>query len=183
MDREALALILGVETEAVRVVPSACGGGFGSKIDLTLEPFIALAAWHLDRPAYIVFTRGDSMRASTKRHPSEIRARVGCDSSGRVTAMDFDGVFNTGAYASWGPTVANRVPVHACGPYFIPHYRAHSQAVHTNGPTAGAFRGFGVPQAAIAQESLFHDLAETLGMDQLEFRLANALDNQLAWKR
>jgi aldehyde oxidoreductase len=178
MDREALALILGVETEAVRVVPSACGGGFGSKIDLTLEPFIALAAWHLDRPAYIVFTRGDSMRASTKRHPSEIRARVGCDASGRVTAMDFDGVFNTGAYASWGPTVANRVPVHACGPYFIPHYRAHSQAVHTNGPTAGAFRGFGVPQAAIAQESLFHDLAETLGMDQLEFRLANALDNQ-----
>jgi aldehyde oxidoreductase len=178
MDREALALILGVETEAVRVVPSACGGGFGSKIDLTLEPFIALAAWHLDRPAYIVFTRGESMRASTKRHPSEICARVGCDASGRVTAMDFDGVFNTGAYASWGPTVANRVPIHACGPYFIPHYRAHSQAVHTNGPTAGAFRGFGVPQAAIAQESLFHDLAETLGMDQLEFRLTNALDNQ-----
>jgi aldehyde oxidoreductase len=177
MDREALALILGIEVDAVRIAPTACGGGFGSKIDLTLEPFIALAAWFLDRPAYMVLTRGESMRTSTKRHPSEITARIGCDATGRITAMDFEGVFNTGAYASWGPTVANRVPIHASGPYYVPHYRALSQAVHTNGPTSGAFRGFGVPQSAIAQESLFHDLADKLGIDQLDFRLANALDN------
>ena len=180
MDREAIALILGIETEAVRIAPTACGGGFGSKIDLTLEPFIALAAWYLDRPAAMIFSRGESMRASTKRHPSEITARIGCDVAGKITAMDFRGTFDTGAYASWGPTVANRVPIHACGPYFTPRYRARSRAVHTNGPTAGAFRGFGVPQAAIAQESLYHDLAHRLGMDQLDFRLANALDNNQA---
>ncbi|MDE0807725.1 MAG: molybdopterin-dependent oxidoreductase, partial [Alphaproteobacteria bacterium] len=180
MDREALALILGIETTAVRIAPTACGGGFGSKIDLTLEPFIALAAWFLDRPAYMVFTRAESMRSSTKRHPSEITARVACDAQGRVTAMEFEGVFNTGAYASWGPTVANRVPIHACGPYYMPHYRALSRAVHTNGPTSGAFRGFGVPQSAVAQESLFHDLADKLGIDQLDFRVANALDNNQA---
>ena len=180
MDRAAIALILGIKVEAVRIAPTACGGGFGSKIDLTLEPYIALAAWNLDRPAYMVFSRGESMRASTKRHPSRITARVGCDASGKVLAMDFEGVFDTGAYASWGPTVANRVPIHACGPYFTPHYRARSKAVHTNGPIAGAFRGFGVPQSAIAQESLYHDLADRLGMDQLDFRLANALDNNQA---
>jgi aldehyde oxidoreductase len=180
MDREALALILGIETTAVRIAPTACGGGFGSKIDLTLEPFIALAAWFLDRPAYMVFTRAESMRSSTKRHPSEITARVACDAEGRVTAMEFEGVFNTGAYASWGPTVANRVPIHASGPYYVPHYRALSRAVHTNGPTSGAFRGFGVPQSAVAQESLFHDLADTLGIDQLDFRVANALDKNQA---
>ena len=180
MDRQAIALILGIDAEAVRIAPTACGGGFGSKIDLTLEPFIALAAWYLDRPAYMIFSRRESMRASTKRHPSRITAKLGCDAVGKIMAMDFRGTFDTGAYASWGPTVANRVPIHACGPYFTPHYRAHSRAVHTNGPIAGAFRGFGVPQAAIAQESLYHDLADRLGIDQLEFRLANALDNNQA---
>ncbi len=180
LDREALAPILGIRPEAVRIVPTACGGGFGSKIDLTLEPFIALAAWHLDRPAAMIFDRSESMRSSTKRHPSDITARIACDPTGRITAMDFEGTFNTGAYASWGPTVANRVPVHASGPYFTPNYRARSKAVHTNGPIAGAFRGFGVPQSAITQESLYHDLAEKIGMDQLEFRLLNALDNNQA---
>jgi aldehyde oxidoreductase len=177
LDREALAPILGIRPDDVRIVPTACGGGFGSKIDLTLEPFIALAAWHLDRPAAMIFDRTESIRSSTKRHPSDITARIACDAAGKVTAMDFEGTFNTGAYASWGPTVANRVPVHASGPYFTPNYRARSKAVHTNGPIAGAFRGFGVPQSAIAQESLYHDLAEQLGMDQLDFRLLNALDN------
>ena len=180
MDRSALADILGLDVAAVRVVPSACGGGFGSKIDLSLEPYIALAAWHLDRPAHICFTRGESMRSTTKRHPAVMTARIGADAAGRLTAMTFDGVFNTGAYASWGPTVANRVPIHASGPYHIPHYRAHSRAVHTNGPIAGAFRGFGVPQAAIAQESLFHELAVMLDMDQLAFRVANALEEGTA---
>lgn len=179
MDREALARILGVEPEAVRILPTACGGGFGSKIDLTVEPFVALAAWHLDRAAAMVLDRGESMRSSTKRHPSDISARIACDAAGKITAMEFEGIFDTGAYASWGPTVANRVPIHASGPYFTPNYRARSKAVHTNGPTSGAFRGFGVPQSAIAQESLYHDLAVRLGMDQLAFRLANALsDNQ-----
>ncbi|MEO0828945.1 MAG: molybdopterin cofactor-binding domain-containing protein, partial [Pseudomonadota bacterium] len=89
--------------------------------------------------------------------------------------MVFHGDFNTGAYASWGPTVATRVPVHASGPYLTPNYTATSRAIHTNGPTAGAFRGFGVPQAAILQEVLYDDLAASLGQDRLAFRLRNAL--------
>ncbi len=91
--------------------------------------------------------------------------------------MDFEAEFNTGAYASWGPTVANRVPVHASGPYVVPHYRARTRAVHTNAVPAGAFRGFGVPQTVIAQEQLLDMLAEKLGMDELSFRLRNALRN------
>jgi CO/xanthine dehydrogenase Mo-binding subunit len=71
--------------------------------------------------------------------------------------------------------VANRVPVHASGPYLVPNYRAHSVAVHTNGPPAGAFRGFGVPQAAAALETLLDRLADRLGLDRLEFRIRNAL--------
>jgi len=152
MDREELSAIMALDMEAVRVVPTACGGG--SKLDVSFQPYVALAAWHLNRPVGICYTRGDSMRATTKRHPSEITLTVGCD---------------------WGPTVANRVPVHASGPYYTPDYRARSIAVHTHCPPAGAFRGFGVPQAAIAQELAFDDLAENIGMDRLAFRLKNAL--------
>ena len=177
MDRDALAGILGLENAAVRIIPSAVGGGFGSKLDISLQPYVALAAWHLNGAARIVYTRTESMQSTTKRHPSEIRATVAASADGKLTAMDFHGVFNTGAYASWGPTVANRVPVHASGPYYFPAYRARSLAVHTHNPPAGAFRGFGCPQAAIAQESLFDQLADTLGIDRLEFRIRNALEN------
>ena len=177
MDREALADIMAMGPERIRVMPSACGGGFGSKIDVSYQPFIALAAWLLNKPVSVCYTRPESMRSTTKRHPSQIELTVGCDNDGLIRAFDFTGTFNTGAYASWGPTVANRVPVHASGPYFVPNYRARSLAVHTNAPPAGAFRGFGVPQSAIAQEAVFDELADRLSMDRLEFRLRNALTN------
>ncbi len=175
MDRDSLATILGVPGEAVRVVPSATGGGFGSKLDLSFQPLIAVAAWHLNRPVRVTYTRSESMQSTTKRHPADMRVEIGCDADGKLVGMRFDGDFDTGAYASWGPTVANRVPVHASGPYRVPHYAATARGVYTNGPPAGAFRGFGVPQAAVAQESLFDELAERVGMDRLEFRRANAL--------
>jgi CO/xanthine dehydrogenase Mo-binding subunit len=115
------------------------------------------------------------MMATTKRHPSELDVRVGATRDGRLVAMDFAGRFDTGAYASWGPTVANRVPVHAGGPYVWDAYRARTEAVHTNGPVAGAFRGFGVPQSTIATESILDELADALGVDRLELRHRNAL--------
>ena len=89
--------------------------------------------------------------------------------------MDFTGEFDTGAYASWGSTVANRVPVHAGGPYVYEAYRARTVAVHTNAPPSGAFRGFGVPQSTIASECLLDELADALGIDRLELRLRNAI--------
>ncbi|MGI9422145.1 MAG: xanthine dehydrogenase family protein molybdopterin-binding subunit, partial [Hyphomicrobiaceae bacterium] len=177
MDREELESIFALEPGQVRIVPTACGGGFGSKLDLSLQPYIALAAIKLGRPAALVYTRTESMQSTTKRHPSEIEVKAGCDAEGKLTSFDFTATFDTGAYASWGPTVANRVPVHASGPYYVPNYRARSLAVHTNAPPAGAFRGFGVPQSAVAQELAFDKLADAVGQDRLAFRLNNALDN------
>ena len=95
--------------------------------------------------------------------------------AGNLVGMEFDAAFDTGAYASRGPTEANRVPVHASGPYHIADYRAEAAAVHTHGPIAGAFRGFGVPQSSFAQESLFDDLADRPVIDRLDFRIRNAL--------
>ncbi len=175
MDRDDLAPVLGLPPEKIRIVPTATGGGFGSKLDLSVQPYMGLVAMKTGRPAALAYTRSESMMSTTKRHPAEMRASIGCDAEGRVTGMVFDGTFNTGAYSSFGPTVANRVPVHASGPYGVPHYRAVARAIHTNGPNSGAFRGFGVPQATIMQETLYDELAERLGMDRLAFRLKNAL--------
>lgn len=175
MDRDDLALVLGLPPEKVRIVPTATGGGFGSKLDLSVQPYAGLVALKTGRPAALAYTRPESMMSTTKRHPAEMRASIGCDAEGHVTAMVFDGTFNTGAYSSFGPTVANRVPVHASGPYSVPHYRALARAIHTNGPNSGAFRGFGVPQSTIMQETLYDELAAKTSIDRLAFRLKNAL--------
>ena len=177
MDQEDTAKVLGLPKDKVRIIPSAAGGGFGSKLDLTVQPLLGLGVLKTGRPCHMVFSRTESMQASTKRHPGKMEASIGVDANGKVTGMVFHGDFNTGAYASWGPTVATRVPVHASGPYFTPNYRATSRAIHTNGPTAGAFRGFGVPQAAITQELLYDELAVKCGMDRLAFRRLNALQD------
>ena len=175
MDRDDTALVLGLPPEKVRILPTATGGGFGSKIDMSLQPLIGLVALKTGRPAALAYTRQESMISTTKRHPATMKATVGADVDGKILGMVFEGDFNTGAYASFGPTVANRVPVHASGPYLTPNYRAEGRAIHTNGPVSGAFRGFGVPQATIMQETLYDELAEKLGMDRLAFRLKNAL--------
>lgn len=177
MDRDGLATILAMAPEDVRIVPTACGGGFGSKLDLSIQPFLAIAALATGRPVRAAYGRTESMQSTTKRHPSDITIEVGATRDGRICGFSFAGDFDTGAYASWGPTVANRVPVHASGPYAVADYRATSRAIHTNNPPAGAFRGFGVPQSAIAQETAFEDLAEALGIDPLEFRRRNVLAN------
>ncbi|MEP5117853.1 MAG: molybdopterin cofactor-binding domain-containing protein, partial [Marinomonas sp.] len=177
MDLESLAEILGMERDMIRVVPTGCGGGFGSKLDISVQPYLAMAALKTGKPVRINYSRTESMQSTTKRHPGEMSVQIGATKSGKLCGMVFDGFFNTGAYASWGPTVATRVPVHASGPYAIADYRADAKGIHTHCPPSGAFRGFGVPQAAIAQESLFDELADKLNIDRLQFRIDNALEN------
>ena len=178
MDRDSLATILALDARDIRIVPLAAGGGFGSKLDLSVQPYLALAALKTGRPVRLAYSRSESMQSTTKRHPARIRMKIGATGEGRISGLTYDGTFNTGAYASWGPTVINRVPVHASGPYMVADYRAKSRAVHTHAAPAGAFRGFGVPQSAVAQESLFDELAGKLQIDRLEFRLRNALTNR-----
>nr|WP_251134515.1 MULTISPECIES: molybdopterin-dependent oxidoreductase [Roseobacteraceae] len=179
MDLDAMENILGMPRELIRIIPTGVGGGFGSKLDLSVQPYLALGALKTGKPVRLTYSRTESMQSTTKRHPSDITLRIGATKEGKIKGFDFFGYFNTGAYASWGPTVANRVPVHASGPYQITDYRAESQGIHTHCPPAGAFRGFGVPQSAIAQESLFDELADKLGIDPLEFRIRNSLENHV----
>ena len=175
MDKEDVARAVGLPLDAVRIRPTACGGGFGGKLDVSVQPLLAIAAYVTKRPVRIIFNRTESMASSTKRHPAEIWAKSSADKDGNLTAVQLIGDFNTGAYASWGPTVANRVPVHSTGPYKVANASSQTRAVLTHEPPAGAFRGFGIPQASLATETLMDDLAEQLGMDRWAFRRKNAI--------
>ena len=175
MDQEEVAQVLGIEPKQIRIIPSAVGGGFGGKLDISLQPLVAVAAWILDRPVRCIYTRPESLASTTKRHPVRMNAKAGCTREGKLTAFEYRGDFNTGAYASWGPTVADRVPIHCTGPYFVPNVLSQTRALFTNESPSGAFRGFGTPQAAIAHEALMDALAEKIGMDALEFRIKNSL--------
>jgi aldehyde oxidoreductase len=175
MNRDEIAWVLGINPEDVRIIPTAVGGGFGGKIDMALQPLIAVAAWHMDCPVACVYSRTESMRTTTKRHPSRIQARMTCDDDGKLRTYEMQGDFNTGPYSSCGPIIASRVPIHAMGPYKVPAVKCVTRAIHTTDAIGGAFRGFGVPQAAIVHEALMDQLADKIGMDRLQFRLTNAL--------
>ncbi len=175
MDRDEVASVLGIAQQDVRIIPTACGGGFGGKLDISVHPLIAIAAWILDRPVRGAYNRIETMASTTKRHPSRITAQYGCTQDGKLTGYRFHGDFNTGAYTSFGLTVKDRVPVHSTGPYYVPAVLATSTGLFTNEPPAGAFRGFGIPQCAIAHDALMDEMAERIGMDALEFRHLNAI--------
>jgi len=175
LDRDEVASVMGIEPTRVRIEPSAIGGGFGGKLDVSVQPLLAVAAKRTGRAVRTVWDRPESMIATTKRHPADMTATLACSADGDLLAYEFHGDFNTGAYSSWGPTVANRVPIHASGPYRVPNVRALTRAVITNNSVAGAFRGFGVPQSTIVIEALMDELALACGMDPLAFRDRNAL--------
>ncbi|MBI4773367.1 MAG: molybdopterin-dependent oxidoreductase, partial [Deltaproteobacteria bacterium] len=176
-DREDLALFLGVEVERIRVVQAETGGGFGGKLDLSVQPFLALAAWHLHRPVRMCFTREESFVATAKRHPFRMRFTTGADDRGRLTAVKADMLSDTGAFASYGSAVNARAAVHATGPYVVPNVHVRCRMAYTNNAWNGAMRGFGVPQAALAHEGQMDALARRLDMDPLEIRVLNALRN------
>jgi CO/xanthine dehydrogenase Mo-binding subunit len=174
-DQKDVAAALNLPLEKVRVIQSATGGGFGGRLDLTVQCFLALAVYHLRRPVRLVYSREEVFQGTSKRHPLRIRYKSGATRDGTLTAVEADILGDTGAYASYGVAVCNRSAVHATGPYRVPNVRVRSQMVYTNNSWSGAMRGFGVPQMAFAHESQMDLLARELKMDPVEFRLTNAL--------
>jgi CO/xanthine dehydrogenase Mo-binding subunit len=174
-DQKAVSELLGLDEEKIRIIQAATGGAFGSKLDLTVQGFIGLALYHLKRPVRLVYDREEAYLATSKRHPLIMRMESGVGRDGRLLALKARIICDTGAYASYGIAVATRAAVHASGPYEIENVEVESLCVYTNNPTAGAMRGFGAPQIAVAHESQMDILAHELGMDPLEIRRINAL--------
>jgi CO/xanthine dehydrogenase Mo-binding subunit len=174
-DQKDVASVLGVPSEKVRIIQSATGGGFGGRLDITVQCLLALAVFHLKKPVRVVYPREEVFQATSKRHPLKFRYRSGARKGGTLTAVEVDILGDTGAYASYGVAVGMRAAIHATGPYQVPNVKVRSRMVYTNNPWSGAMRGFGVPQTAFAHESQMDLLAQALKMDPLEIRLRNAL--------
>ena len=174
-DHKSLTEALGVAPEKLRIVQTPTGGAFGGKLDVSVQGVLGAAALRLGRPVKLVYTREETHLATTKRHGFEIEGRLAADAGGRLTALEMDILSDTGAYASFGKSVMTRALAHVSGPYLIPNVSVTGRVVFTNGPIGGAMRGFGVPQVLFAVESMMDELADTLGVDRLEFRRRNAL--------
>jgi CO/xanthine dehydrogenase Mo-binding subunit len=172
--RQMLADVLGLPLNRVRVRVPALGGGFGAKMYDKLEPLVAVLAWRLRRPVQWIATR-DEHFVMTSRHGVAVRCRMGADEQGRLVAADADVRYETGAYADIGPRIAAKSGLVATGPYRTPSARIRSRCIYTNKPSAGPYRGFGVPQLVFAHESAMDELARACGADPYRFRRENLL--------
>lgn len=174
-DRKEVARNLAWPINKVRVIQAVTGGGFGGKLDISVQIILAALAIKTKRPVRLVFDREESLAASTKRHPCILRYKTGADKEGRLLAVEATIIGDTGAYASYGPATITRSAVHAAGPYEVPNIKVDAYTIYTNNPTAGAMRGFGVPQVAFAHEQQMDRLAQKAGISPLAIRLLNAL--------
>lgn len=175
-DQRQIASVLGVERDRVQTELVSNGGAFGGKEDMSIQAQTALMAWLVGRPVKVTLTRPESFRIHPKRHPIELKYKIGCDAEGRITAVQARIIGDKGAYASVGAKVLERAGGHCTGPYRVPSIDMESLAVYTNNPPCGAMRGFGANQAAFAIEGLLDRLAEKVGIDGYDIRDRNILE-------
>ncbi|EHI97728.1 Xanthine dehydrogenase [Clostridium sp. DL-VIII] len=174
-DCREIARNLAMPQSRIRMIQAPTGGGFGGKLDVSVQIYLALLALKTRRPVKIVYSREESIITSSKRHPCIIKYKTAADKTGKLSAIDVNVVADTGAYSSYGPAPITRLAVHAAGPYDVPNVKIYAYTVYTNNPTAGAMRGFGVPQIAFAYEQQMDMIAEKAGISSLEVRLRNTL--------
>jgi len=178
-DREQIAHALGLPDESVRVVYPAIGGAFGGREDMSVQIVLALAAWKLQRPVRIIWSRQESIIGHGKRHACIVRGKWGATKDGLLVAAEIEMIGDAGAYMYTTNKVLGNSTITSTGPYFIPNVKTDVYGVYTNNVPGAAFRGFGAPQALYMAELQMDKLAEKLGMDPVEFRLKNALRDGL----
>ena len=165
---------LNIPSSKVRVIKPRIGGGFGAKQSSVSEVFPALVTWVTGRPSKIIFSRKESMIASSPRHEMEVQIRMGADENGIVKAIDLYTLSNTGAYGEHGPTTVGLSGHKSIALYrHTEAYRFAYDVVYTNMQAAGAYRGYGATQGIFAVESAADELAHKMGMDPVKFRELN----------
>ncbi|MCL5774067.1 MAG: molybdopterin-dependent oxidoreductase, partial [Firmicutes bacterium] len=174
-DQMEIAHAMGVPPGKVRVVAPYLGGGFGKKDGITVQIYLALLALRTGKPVKMQSSREESISCYYKRHATVFKLKLGFKKDGTLMALKSKIVYDTGAYASFGEKVLGGGVEYGTGPYKIENIGIDGFSVYTNQAPAGAFRGFGMPQACFAMELIMDMSAEKLGMDPIEFRLKNAV--------
>ena len=177
VDRKQVAKILALPEEKVKVVQVQNGGGFGGKEDLTVQGHAAMYAYYLKKPVKVHLTREESIIMHPKRHPVWMDISLAVDKNGKFTGIKLKAIGDTGAYASVGTKVMERVVGHATGGYTVPSVDIKADTVYTNNIPCGAMRGFGVPQVIFALESCIDEICKKGGFDRWQIRYDNALED------
>jgi xanthine dehydrogenase D subunit len=175
VDRDQVAACLGLPPDRVRMTLAGVGGAFGAREDVSLQVHVCLLALRTGRPVKMLYSREESFYGHVHRHPARMWFRHHADRDGRLVKVEARLVLDGGAYASSSTAVIANAVCFAGGPYLVPNAVIDGYAVRTNNPPCGAMRGFGVVQACFGHEAQMDRLAEALGMDPVELRLANAL--------
>jgi len=173
--RAQLAELFNLPQSKVRVIVPFVGGGYGAKVHPRLEPLTATLARKAHRPVQWVLTR-EEVFLTAHCHASVVKIKTGVKRDGTIVARHVEGVYDTGAYALTGPSTIKNGGEVSGGPYRIAHQDLTTYCVYTNTPPTGPYRGFGVPQVCWAYESQMDDIARRLGIDPLELRLKNLVE-------
>lgn len=180
-DRNDIARVLNITNDDVTVELVSNGGAFGGKEDMSNQAHAALAAWLLNVPVKCTLSREESFRIHAKRHPITMHYEAGCDDTGKLVALRVRALGDSGAYASVGMKVMERMAGHASGPYFVPNIDVEAIAARTNNPICGAFRGFGANQAQFAMEGILDRLAAQVGISGWDIRKINVIQPGMVW--
>lgn len=169
--RDMAALVLGMDTGDIRVVPAEIGGGFGGKTVVYLEPLAIKLSEKAHRPVKMVMTREEVFRATGPAPGTINTVKIGCKNDGTITAMSADLLYESGAFPG-SPLGAGAMCIFA--PYDVDNIRIEGFEVVVNKPRVNAYRAPGAPQSMFAGESVLDEIAQKLDMDPIDLRLKNA---------
>ena len=175
--QEHLSELFGMPVNKVRVITTEVGGGFGNKYELRAEPIAAALALRMPgKPVKLTFERHEEFTSTGVRSPCRVHIKTGANSDGTLVAQETRVYWDAGAYVTTSPRVNYNAGYGACTPYKIPNMRIDGYCVMTNKQLGTAFRGFGASEIAWAYENQMDILAGRLGIDAVELRLKNLLD-------
>ena len=172
--REGTASIIGIPESMLKVIAMECGGGFGGKGPNTnpLNPMAAILSKKSGLPVKMVMSRKETFESTCPASATYIRLKMGADKSGRITAAQCYLAYQAGAFpgSPVGAGVQNGLAA-----YKVENFQVDGYDVVTNTQKMQSYRAPGQPPATFAVESVIDELAEKLGMDPMEFRLRNAV--------
>ncbi len=176
----ALAKVLGLGAERIRVIQPAVGGGFGGKSEpFDLELCAAKLALLARRPVKIRYSREEVFYAHRGRHAMKMRFRTAAARDGKLLAVQSKLLIDGGARSSFGVVTTYYSGQLLAAPYHLPAYAFNATRVFTNKPACGPKRGHGSVQPRFAFECQLDELADCLELDPIELRRRNALGSEV----
>ncbi len=176
--RRILGNIFDMPKKDIRVKSWEIGGGFGDKQEMGIEHYATLVTLETGRPTLVYFDREEQFFFSRRRHGAKLNVRIGSDEEGNINGIHIDVLSDTGGYGTHGVTVTSNM-----GTMTLPLYSKNcenlkftAKVAYTNKTPAGAFRGYGTIQGGYALEGTINELAEKLGIDPVELRIKNAIE-------